>query len=419
MDEEWTPIEKDHIFEFQVSQVWKVYDKGHLDYWVYGITLETDFPAILAGGKEEVANGHSSGTIHTGRRYRDFVWLQEAALTEFPGWIIPPLPGMAMEGMLEKVDALVLGSSEGQQPPALVSYRMFSLELFLRFLADIPPLRSSDIMLNFLHCSPEEMAQYQLQWHAHKHERRPPSPTPSRTTAVWLWLSRPFASSFRQADPMTEAAKEWALELEEALGSIKGRLEQMWDTLMLEREPYSRAQDRLSYKVPDPTLHAILNVSAEINRALSTFGRRNEELYMLLVVDVGFLHGLCGAIRSAVDHIESLERMECRMAEAGTTDQPAFAELNATLMAQIANFEHAFKLLPRQRRTAVQRLLAHYAELSSTMDPSLYPWRQGSPWETAGTLFFLAKTTGTSTPPPCIQLLIKNIGRLSVMFGIQ
>lgn len=73
---------------------------------------------------------------------------------------------------------------------------------------------------------------------------------------------------------------------------------------MLEREPYSRAQDRLSYKVPDPTLHAILNVSAEINRALSTFGRRNEELYMLLVVDVGFLHGLCGAIRSAVDHTQ-------------------------------------------------------------------------------------------------------------------
>jgi len=360
------------VFRFAVPQAWKVCDKGHLDYWAYEVSLETDSPVLVS----EVADARTTGgpaktlsTIHAARRYSDFVWLRAAAADIVPGWILPPLPGLSVEGVLEKVDALVLNGITSEGHPPLVAQRMAGLELFLQCITGIPPLRESDVMVEFLHCSPKEMLGCQDRWQQRNGPPDSAAYKPSLTTALWLWLRRPF-TDFRQVDPLLEAARQWATDVENSLAVIKAKLEQMWDTLMLEREPQESKRPNDQYKIADPTLNALLNISAQAHRAATDYSRRNEELLTLLLVDTGFLYGLCQSVRSAVDEIEMLERMECSLAETGKSAP----ELSAALARRIANFTAAHRLLPAQRKRVMQRVLRHFAELGAILDPGPFPW---------------------------------------------
>ena len=58
----------DMKFVFAVPQVWKVFEKGHLDYWVYGISLETNMPQYTqATAAPEDSSSTRYVTIHSGR----------------------------------------------------------------------------------------------------------------------------------------------------------------------------------------------------------------------------------------------------------------------------------------------------------------------------------------------------------------
>ena len=145
---------------------------------------------------------------------------------------------------------------------------------------------------------------------------------------------------------------------------------------MLQREPYLGSFERVMYKLDDPALHAVLNMCAEVTRGANSFSEKNEELFMALVVDVAFTHGLCAAVRTAATHIEDLQTTEYHMAEAGQTDSEAFASLNAAVSAALDRFHTAFARLPAMRRGITARIASNFAKLATSMDPVPYPWAE-------------------------------------------
>ena len=154
------------------------------------------------------------------------MWLREAIVAALPGQIIPQLPGMAMEGMLEKVDALI-ASPGATEVPALVTYRMRSLELFLKFLGDIPEVRAMELMYNFVQDSPEEMSQFQVQWRDDRDAQPRLEMAPTVTGSIAMWFKKSFIPT-PKTDPGVDAAKEWAKKMEASLDTIKSKLEEVF-----------------------------------------------------------------------------------------------------------------------------------------------------------------------------------------------
>uniref|UniRef100_A0A7S4LLI9 PX domain-containing protein n=1 Tax=Eutreptiella gymnastica TaxID=73025 RepID=A0A7S4LLI9_9EUGL len=358
-------------FEFRdVAKVWKVHQEGglKLDYWSYRVVLETDY---------EMYTKHSGSSdlisVDTGRRYKEFEWLREALTLEYPHCIIPPLPGFALEGMLEKVDTVLGTPDQSQEIPALVTYRMRGISLFVKWLAQCPTLRTSKLLQTFMELSSEELASFQANWK--KNEKVKPPVTTSTTLSGLLGT---FRRSIQGVPKTFNAdvieAKKIVTQTEAVVGNLKENVEKLWDQIVSLCEGYVVERLDQSLCKSDEVMQAIVKTAVVVKRAVHSFSVENEELFLGLVIDLSFYGGLCTAAKTV---IANLEKMAMDVQQLQQSKKPEEAEaLQGELEKACDVFLEDYRHFHAIKRPSLKKMIENFALLTTNMDPKGFNWEK-------------------------------------------
>jgi len=360
----------DSVFEFHdVSKVSKVHQSTlKLDYWSYEVSAETNYEAY-----RRPRHATDLVTVTTHRRYREFEWLRDALAAEYPFNIVPPLPGFALEGMLEKVDN-VLGTSEAtSEVPALVTYRMRGLSLFLKWIARCPAFRTSTLLQCFLEHSNDEFAAFQESC------KKPVVPTGTAHTmfgSVWGSLTRTLRGPPKAMNQNVIKARTNLTHLETALLQLKDQLEKLWDQIVNLCEGYTVERlDQQSLQRADDVLQALAKTSVIVKRAAHSFSVENEELFLSLVIELSFLSGLCTAGKGVVATMERLAH-DVESLQAVAKSIPEATELQHYLDAGYDTFLDDYRRFHQLKRPAMKKLVRNFALLGTNMDPKNFAWEK-------------------------------------------
>eukprot|EP00668_Euglena_longa_P046282 GGOE01061966.1.p1 GENE.GGOE01061966.1~~GGOE01061966.1.p1 ORF type:complete len:452 (+),score=146.59 GGOE01061966.1:196-1356(+) len=360
------------IFEFHdVTKVSKVHQERSLklDYWCYEVVLETDYEVF-----RKPRNTTDLVTVVCRRRYKEFEWLRETLAAEYPFSIVPPLPGFALEGMMEKVDN-VLGTSEATpEVPALVTYRMRGISLFMKWLAKCPNLRESSLLQCFLELPSEELATFQAS--CKKPVRSSATSSLGRLTisGVWGSIQRTIKGTPKAMNQDVLTAKTFLTNMETALAAFKDQVEKLWDQIVNLCEGYTVERLDQSLQKTDEVIQALVKTAVVVKRAVHNFSVENEELFLALVIDLSFFSGLCAAgkaVAANLEHmagdVQQLQGMQ-KGAEAG--------ELQHTLDQGCETFLTEYRRFHQVKKPALKKMVRNFAMMASNMDPKNFTWEK-------------------------------------------
>eukprot|EP00992_Anisonema_acinus_P011254 TRINITY_DN7263_c0_g1_i3.p1 TRINITY_DN7263_c0_g1~~TRINITY_DN7263_c0_g1_i3.p1 ORF type:complete len:471 (+),score=100.25 TRINITY_DN7263_c0_g1_i3:57-1415(+) len=354
------------IFSFRtVSDVWKVHQDGalKLDYWVYGLVLETDYELYTVS-----RNTKDLVTIHTGRRYKELEWLREALWLEFPSTIIPPLPGLGLEGMLEKADNALGAEGDPNVIPALVTYRMRGITLFIQWLTKFPEVCSSRLLQKFIESSPDEFVQFQQEWQL---QSKKPLASRTRMGSVIHTLKKQIKVP-PVWDPEITKSKQFVIDLENTLTKLKDNVEKLWDSIVNLCEGYVVERLDSSVLQADAVIQALVKTAVVCKRAVYSFSLENEEMFLSLVVDLAFYIGLCQSCRRVITQLDILAK---QTAEANAEPE-VVAQTRELLNTHSSEFKTNFRKMHVIKRSMMKSLSQNFAKLSSNMDPKAFPWEK-------------------------------------------
>uniref|UniRef100_A0A7S1HU62 PX domain-containing protein n=1 Tax=Eutreptiella gymnastica TaxID=73025 RepID=A0A7S1HU62_9EUGL len=362
------------IFEFRdVKNVHKVHSKEgmlmKLDYWSYDVTLETDAPAYSnPKGTNDLV------TIQVGRRYKEFEWLRETLVSEHPYSVVPPLPGFALEGMLEKVDNILGSPDTSQEIPALVTYRMRGITLFLKWLARCPTFRDSPSVKTFMEATSEEISALQAAAKAEaktKGSKRAPETT---LGSIWGSLKSRIQGPPKQVPDEVLHAKQMMTALETCLSQLKDNVEKLWDQIVNLCEGYIVERFDPALQKSDEVMQALVKTAVVVKRAVHSFSVENEELFLGLVVDLSFYNGLCSAAKSVISSLERMAADVQQLQQAGrTADAQALeAEFQDACRTFMVEYQHFHWI----KKPSLKKMVHHFALLATNMDPKKFQWEK-------------------------------------------
>eukprot|EP00667_Euglena_gracilis_P008144 EG_transcript_8245 len=360
------------IFEFRdVTKVSKIHQEGglKLDYWCYEVVLETDSETF-----RKPRNTTDLVTVICRRRYKEFEWLREALTAEYPFSIVPPLPGFALEGMMEKVDN-VLGTTEAtSEVPALVTYRMRGISLFMKWLAKCPNLRESSLLQCFMELSSEELASFQAT--CKKPVRNTATSTLGRLTisGVWGSIQRTIKGTPKAMNKDVLLAKVFLTNMETALNSFKDQVEKLWDQIVNLCEGYTVERLDQSLQKADEVIQALVKTAVVVKRAVHNFSVENEELFLALVIDLSFFSGLCAAgkaVAAALEHMAGDAQQLTDMQKAAEA-----AEVQRTLDQGCESFLTDYKHFHQVKKPALKKMVRNFAVMATNMDPKNFTWEK-------------------------------------------
>eukprot|EP00906_Rhabdomonas_costata_P025934 RCo037018 len=343
----------------RVQNAIKVHQEGRLDldYWTYEVALATDLPSFSQDG--------SLSTHIAYRRYGDFKWLRAALLQEFPGAIVPPLPGLGFESKLDKA----VGKAEHllgiQNPcaddvPMLVTYRMMGLTLFLQWLEMAEWLPRSRTLLPFMTNSAVELVSFQEIW---AQERKKDHGLKARAMSFGLRLM----SSKGVLPPALRSAQNYASEMDRECQCLRGFFERLWDRL--DGSAGAESSGEVG-PVPDSTLSALNLAAREVDLAGGRLSPSNRLQLMRGIANTRYLCGLCESIKEALSEVENLVKV--RDQSAGTADA---ALLKQAVETAETTFGRDFSTFHRCKGALLKEVLHTGAQLPCTVDIVTHNWR--------------------------------------------
>jgi sorting nexin-4 len=158
-------------------------------YVSYFITAETDLPIFTTKNPS------------TRRRYKDFVFLRDHLVKDFPACVVPPLPG---KQRLEYVTG-------DRFSPEFMERRRIDLDIFLRRLARHPTLQRSSLLRAFFESK---------EWHVIMHQHVAHPPIPENSAGIIENLSDTLLNAFsrvRKPDERFLSMRDGVDKFEEGL----------------------------------------------------------------------------------------------------------------------------------------------------------------------------------------------------------
>jgi hypothetical protein len=288
---------------------------------------------------------------------------------------VPGLPGLWLEGTLDKVSSVVWAADEFC---GMTKYRRRSLELFLEAVVRSTTLCLSPLLRIFMECSEEELSHFQKDWAT---RTVPSAPLLPPAWSSWSSFVVNLKSSFicgvpRSIDSTIESTKSYLEQMILELDPLKAQLENYWDRCALSKTVTSHVPVGESLSSPDSIIQALLNIGAAVNNANQLFSPLNEEHFLSATADVTFAHGLCDAAMEVVEYIETLAKAEYLMADQGLCEHQAFVDIVERMQDATTAFKEEMKLYDAMRITVLRRLLTSFTKLCANVDPINYGWSE-------------------------------------------
>eukprot|EP00755_Sulcionema_specki_P036505 Sspe_Gene.107081::Locus_85151_Transcript_1_1_Confidence_1.000_Length_1363::g.107081::m.107081/K17917/SNX1_2; sorting nexin-1/2 len=272
-------------FDFRVAEPEKKAG-GVLSYWVYHVHTKTSLPKF------------SQKELIVVRRYKDFNWLRDQLVAQYPGVIVPPIPEKAIAGSIEKM----MG---GNDPSALVEYRMRAMRKFLVRVGAHPQLQHSDTFREFLELGEVEFQKRVKEGSAKKDPIEMPQ---------WLRLkgvlkkAPPPADTHRWDDTL-----DYFTQLSSQLTSLRDKFEmtakrrrENGEGLLSFGRAFVRAGEREEVLEKTPLSNAIGDVGRHSEHLSLVYCEQADSEVIQVVETVGYYIGMCEAIK---DVVRRLQRM--------------------------------------------------------------------------------------------------------------
>eukprot|EP01006_Ploeotia_vitrea_P052955 TRINITY_DN67743_c10_g3_i1.p1 TRINITY_DN67743_c10_g3~~TRINITY_DN67743_c10_g3_i1.p1 ORF type:complete len:468 (-),score=62.01 TRINITY_DN67743_c10_g3_i1:179-1420(-) len=327
-----------------------------LDYWIYDINLETNEEMYFDNQGEKVGK---LMRISTARRYSEFEWLREELVKAYPGAIVPMLPGLNMQGMLDKVKSLLMPTDDAEPP--IVVFRKRGLTLFLEWINGSPTLRSSPLIKGFVQASPQNLTAFKKQWKQSRSQEKGMFDSQFDTLKYTVKkLSKTYVLPNRVIE-----VRALAETMTTEMSQLKDAVEKLWDLQGIWQTCYPP----YPHLKADTVTASLIDTGLALDKALKT--RYTDTAYAKLLVLLSFYAGLC---KSVLDAVKVIENLTAIYNEAKIDKHPNMERIQANVDRATQLFYDELAHWHSMRRYLCRNIPKKFTWLCTHMDPTLFPW---------------------------------------------
>jgi hypothetical protein len=303
----------------------------------------------------------------THRQYKDFESLYWALLDEYPGLIVPPVPGQNWATIRDKWYL-------HRNDPFLEAWRRKGLTMFLEHLATCPDMPKSMVLYQFMNASTQEWQLFLTKFQE-LHKRTYKASPFLVSSRVLFGARHAIADTRRVHCPAIDRARQWALRLEPEIRSIKSRLGKLHHDITQLRQisPPPELGSFVSLGV-DETVSALDGISDALARAEATPTSRLEEWLLLLLVDVSFYCKLGQSVLDTLKTLDRIEELRHTKLKSPVPNQWDIDGLSADIETGTKRFEVAYEQLLAWKQPLCMRICHTFAKFGINVMDSDVDW---------------------------------------------